>query len=249
MAFALSLVGGLKLNWNLQPLRPLLPDYDRDAVSAIGTISATNCLEKVRVIDPFCGSGTIAIESASILAGLPPGRFRPPPLRGTSLYNPKLWDEMKSQALQVSLQSKHGSSSDGSFKSNPVLVAANDKSQHAIVAAKSNAKRAGVDHLIDFKTGSYKVHPLLNTSGQSEFNISDSEVLLVVTNPPYGNRLSTSNDSYKKFAQALFHSPFHTCCTIIGKDPRLLRKSSLALKVALSTKQGGLNVVMMTEVN
>jgi len=241
LAFALSLAGGLKPSWNLQPLQSLLPEDDHVDVSPASATTDIKYNEKLQLFDPFCGSGTIAIESASILAGLPPGRLRSPPLAGTKLCDPNLWYDIKSKALSVSLES-----GDNSKKNNKILVVANDINNRAIDAAKSNAKQAGVEQFIDFKVGSFNAHPLLR-SGQSVFDISDSDSLLVVTNPPYGIRLSSSNEVYKQLAQALFASPYKTCCTMIGKDPRSLRASSLPLKVAFSTKQGGLSVVVMTE--
>ena len=89
----------------------------------------------IHLFDPLCGSGTIAIEAASILAGLPPGRFRPPPLEATTMLNTSLWNNIKSKALSVS------TSSNGT--ENTIMVVANDISNEAIDAAISNAKRAG----------------------------------------------------------------------------------------------------------
>ncbi|KAL7543978.1 hypothetical protein ACHAXR_013458 [Thalassiosira sp. AJA248-18] len=244
LAFALLLAGGLKPSWNLHPLQSWLPRSD-DISSNTSTGDAPKAAASLQLLDPFCGSGTIAIEGCAILAGLPPGRFRSTPLQGTKMCDPSLWDDMKSNALSVSSLSSSGNNA------NKTLVAANDINKEAIHAAKSNAKRAGVEEFIDFRTGSFKIHPLLKKPEQTIFKISQSQPLLVVTNPPYGKRLSLPSESkssstYKQLAKALFSSPYEIGSTIIGKDIRSLRESSLPLGVAFSTKQGGLSVVAMT---
>lgn len=242
LAYALLMAGGLKPSWDLQPLRSFFGEVvnsDIDTEPESNT-AITPGESFIQLFDPLCGSGTIAIEGASILAELPPGRFRQPPFLGTELCDVRLWDEMKSKALsEIAVSNKR----------NTYLVAANDINTEAINAAKSNSKRAGVDHLIDFSVGSFKIHPLSNNSRQSKFNTSRSEPLFVITNPPYGNRLSvdeTQPSTYKQIAKGLKTLPYKVQCTMIGNDPRTLRESSLPLKVAFSTKHGGMNVVAMT---
>jgi putative N6-adenine-specific DNA methylase len=242
------MAGGLKPRWNLQPLKSLLLNDD-PAIDGAPDDSGTKIGEAellvVRLFDPLCGSGTIAIEGASILAGLPPGRFRPPPFEGTKVYNVELWNDIKSKALSLSMST----GTDGDTKA--IMVAANDINKEAIQAAISNSKRAGVEQFIDFTVGSFKIHPLSNHSRQkSPYQVSDSRDLLLVTNPPYGKRIlpdeSTGSSIYKQIANAMKSLPYGIRCTMIGKDPRSLRESSLPLKVAFSTKHGGLSVVAMS---
>jgi len=244
LAFALLLVGGVRPSWDLSPLDSLLGKKS----SSIDMTTEDKKKEQngIQLFDPLCGSGTIAIEGASILAGLPPGRFRSPPLQGTSLYDEKLWNDMKSKALFASGVGKDRESS--------VLVAANDINSNAISAAQSNAQRAGVDHLIGFQVGSFKTHPLLNPSRKSSTvkTSATSSPLKIVTNPPYGKRISNTTQSksssiYKQIAKSIKHSKLDNVeCTLIGKDIRSLRESSLPLEVGFSTRHGGLGVIAMT---
>jgi 23S rRNA G2445 N2-methylase RlmL len=224
------MAGGLMPSWNLQPHfltgdDSLGPEKQRQK-------------QKMTLFDPFCGSGTIAIEGASLQMGLPPGRFRPPPLEGTAFYNSSLWEEMKSKALSVS-------------RKDSLQVAAGDIDQKALDAAKSNARKAGVDGCIDFVKGSFVLHPLLkDPKGENA-----SQSLLVVANPPYGKRLSlssshktTQSNIYRKLAKAISSistSSRKVDYAIIGKDMRIMRESGMPLDVAFSTKQGGLNVAVM----
>ena len=264
LAFALLLASGLKPRWNLYPLQPLLAKgADASAIDFDGVINNktaqknNNNEQLVQLFDPLCGSGTIAIEGASILAGLPPGRNRPSPLLGTKLYNHRLWNDVKSKALIPPTSSGLNSGKEDDDNTNKkVLVAANDINSSAIKAAKSNAERAGVSDYINFEVGHFANHPLLKSSytkRSSSSSHSNNKQLRIVTNPPYGKRISSSDDGgsksksiYKQIARALRSSTFNKFkCTMIGKDPRSLRESSLPMDVAFSTKHGGLSVVAM----
>lgn len=246
LAFALLMAGGLTPRWNLQPLQSWLIKDDSEIAGALDSETKKGEADLlVQLFDPLCGSGTIAIEGASILAGLPPGRFRPPPFEGTKLYNNELWNDIKFKALSLS---SLATNTDGDAKS--IMVVANDINKEAIHAAMSNSKRAGVEKLIDFTVGSFKTHPLSTRSRpQSTYKISDSRDLLVVTNPPYGKRMlpdESITSIYAQIAKTIKSLPYRIRYTMIGTDPRSLRDSSLPLKVAFSTKQGGLSVVAMS---
>ena len=263
LAFALLLASGLKPRWNLYPLQSLLAKgagataAGDDGMINNKTAQKNNNDQLVQLFDPLCGSGTIAIEGASILAGLPPGRNRPCPLLGTKLYNHRLWNDVKSKALIPPTSSGLNSGKEDDDNTNKkVLVAANDINSSAIKAAKSNAERAGVSDYINFEVGHFANHPLLKSSytkRSSSSSHSNNKQLRIVTNPPYGKRISSSDDGgsksksiYKQIARALRSSTFNKFkCTIIGKDPRSLRESSLPMEVAFSTKHGGLSVVAM----
>lgn len=246
LAFALLLVGGVRPEWDLRPLNTLLGKEGSSSID-MATEEKKEVEAGIQLFDPLCGSGTIVIEGASILAGLPPGRFRSPPLQGTSLYDEKLWNDMRTKALSVA------SGKEGDTSNTTVLVAANDINSNAISSAQSNAQRAGVDHLINFQVGSFKTHPLLNPSRKSStVKTSTSNLLKIVTNPPYGKRISNTTQSksssiYKQIAKSIQHSKLDNVeCTLIGKDIRSLRESSLPLEVGFSTRHGGLGVIAMT---
>jgi 23S rRNA G2445 N2-methylase RlmL len=219
LAYALLMTGGLKPNWNLEPLQLF---FDGFSTPATREADAT----KVHLFDPCCGSGTIAIEGAGILAGLPPGRNATAPLQGTSFCDHKLWKEMKESAL--------------SGLQEGVCVTANDIEQAAIDAAKLNAQEAGVADYIVFTQGSFQKHKL--------FAPQTSETafpLLLVTNPPYGHRLSSSG-IHKNLAKSISLSKDLIRYTMIGNDPRPLRETGLPLEVKFSSKSGGLSILAMS---
>jgi putative N6-adenine-specific DNA methylase len=234
LAYALLMSGGLMPNWDLRP------QFYCSKSSPHRSSERTNH-RLLTLYDPFCGSGTIAIEGACLQLGLPPGRFLPPPFDGTTFCNPALWEEMKSKALSVLSSAPQDS----------LRVAAGDIDQKAIDAAEANAKRAGVYKWMDFRKISFVLHPLLKDmkNGQKSQGSNDSSPsLLVVTNPPYGIRSpdETKNTIYRKLAKVLSSSSRRIDCAIIGKNIRAMRESGMPLEVIFSTKHGGLNVVAMS---
>ena len=247
LAYALLMAGGLLPCWDLR--RQFSKNSDDSFAADLPSPSSRGTNHRI-LFDPFYGSGTIAIEGASLQLGLPPGRFHPAPLDGTCFFNPVLWEEMKSKAMSAGSSAR---------QYEPVCVAAGDIDPKALDAAKANAKRAGVDNCIDFVKGSFVSHPLLNQQSKDgkKSNVMDDaaqQSLLVVANPPYGKRLSpseTNNTIYRKLANVLLSSSSSSRrsidCAVIGKDVRVMREAGIpSLDVAFSTKHGGLSVAAMT---
>jgi len=73
---------GWRLATAKAPLRPTL------AAAALRTVGWDGSSP---LIDPFCGSGTIAIEAAGVAAGLAPGRLRPFAFQAWPSFAPGTW--------------------------------------------------------------------------------------------------------------------------------------------------------------
>ena len=153
---------------------PLREDLAYALLYAAGWLPAWNALRLScpyeLLLDPLCGSGTIAIEGAGMLAGLAPGRLRPPPFEGTCYENSKL----HSQLLAGSTRSARAVER--------AVIFASDRNRGAIAATKSNAERAQVLKYIDAEEHALSAQPL--------FSEKKGRPLLVVTNPPFGRRVS-----------------------------------------------------------
>lgn len=115
--------------------------------------------------DPFCGSGTIAIEAALIAQNRAPGLHRQFASETWPTYPQELWQQARTEAQDKMDQSE----------CMPILATDND--YHVLNAARENAARAGVEHLIHFQE--YEVSELKT---QRKYGC-------LVTNPPYGERL------------------------------------------------------------
>jgi putative N6-adenine-specific DNA methylase len=114
--------------------------------------------------DPFCGSGTIAIEAALLARGVPPGLHRSFAAERWPSADASLWREVRSRAASVV----------GDALLPPIV--GSDRDAGAVEAARANAERAGVGGDIEFAIASVSAVHAPAAAG------------LLVTNPPYGVR-------------------------------------------------------------
>ena len=118
------------------------------------------------LVDPFCGSGTIPIEAAMIAANIAPGMNRTFTAQTwTNLIPKELWDDCFEEAKEMV---------NTDIETN---IQGYDIDGEIIRAARDNAKRAGVDHLIHFQQ-----RPVSELKNPKKYGF-------VITNPPYGERL------------------------------------------------------------
>lgn len=115
--------------------------------------------------DPFCGSGTIAIEAAWIALKRAPGLMRHFAFERLDGFDAVLWQRLRHEALSQILKSPIAS------------IAASDNKATLIHIARTNAHAAGVDELINWQT-----LDIQDTRPQGEHGI-------LISNPPYGIRL------------------------------------------------------------
>lgn len=130
------------------------------------------------LVDPLCGSGTLAIEAAMIAGDIAPALLREYfGFLGWHGHDAALWaslvDEAQARARREGL---------------PPIVAA-DRDPLSIKNARAAAAHAGLEAAIDFQV--------------SDFHYGPGQALgpgLVVTNPPYGERLGRPIDAERIYA-------------------------------------------------
>lgn len=130
------------------------------------------------LVDPFCGSGTFPIEAAMIAANIAPGMNRDfTAEEWTNLIDRKLWYECVKEAEDMI---------DTTVK---VDIQGYDIDGDVIKAARENAKRAGVEHMIHFQQRAVADlrHP--------------KKYGFIITNPPYGERLEDKADLPELYTQ------------------------------------------------
>lgn len=127
--------------------------------------------EDVLLWDPFCGSGTIAIEAALMMTNQAPGLTRSFACEEFAIFeDKKLFREERQRAM-----SEINQSSD--FE-----VYASDIDESVLEIARDNAERAGVDDRIKiFKADARRIEKLDRRG-------------TVVCNPPYGERLMSPRE-------------------------------------------------------
>lgn len=142
----------------------------------------------VVLFDPMCGSGTILAEAAQMLAGNPPGMNRSFAFEKLREFNAAEWESLKNAVKPRELPSV------------PTLFGS-DISGDMIAIAKHNLVAACP--LLEI--------PLKQTEAQEVFPPSDTLGILL-TNPPYGERISMRGDKTKAASDMprLFYSAMGT---------------------------------------
>ena len=131
--------------------------------------------------DPFCGSGTIAIEAALIAKNRAPGLNRSFSAQKWKTMPAKAWMEAADEAMD---REYHGDYD----------IWGGDIDPRAVALARHNAELAEVDDVVRFEV-----------ADALAFH-RDSDYGRVVTNPPYGERLMERREAeelYRGFGQAV----------------------------------------------
>ncbi len=116
-------------------------------------------------VDPFCGSGTIAIEAAMIGQNLAPGYNRDFDSEEWPWIGQKIWDEVREEAEELANYDQ------------PLNISGTDIDHRMLKIAEENAREAGFADLIYFEQRQVKDFVATEENG------------VVVGNPPYGERL------------------------------------------------------------
>ena len=136
------------------------------------------------LLDPFCGSGTFAIEAAMIAADMAPGLKRD--------FLSENWKHLIRENIWQDVREDARDRLDLSVKPD---IQGYDIDPQVVAMARENAKMAGVEQMIHLQQRGVEK---LSHSGKYGF---------IVTNPPYGERLE--NDStlpaiYKSLGERFF---------------------------------------------
>lgn len=156
---------------------------------AAGIISLTKLYDDSNVYDPFCGSGTFAIEAAMKIKNIAPGLQRHFAFEKFKFFNAKDYKELRAQAL-ASVKK------DATFK-----VFASDIDPQCVSLTMENARRAGVAGHIKATVCDVKDFSIKTPRG------------IVFTNPPYGERLLEIKDAeklYKTMGEVFVRNPGHS---------------------------------------
>ena len=129
--------------------------------------------------DPFCGSGTIAIEAALIAKNRAPGLDRSFSTQKWGFVPASAWMEAADEAMDKEF--------DGEYD-----IWGGDIDPKAVAIARSNAEKAGVEDLVRFE-----VADALTFHREAPYG-------KIVTNPPYGERImekKEAEDLYRGFGK------------------------------------------------
>lgn len=152
-------------------------------VLAAGMIMMTGWKGETDFIDPMCGSGTLAIEAALIARNIAPGVFR-------KKYAFEKWPDFDADLFDDIYNDDSG---ERDFNHH---IYGYDIDFLAVNMAKTNVKAAGLSADVTIEQQDFK-----------DFQ-GHSEKAIIVTNPPYGERISTPNllETYRMIGERLKHA-------------------------------------------
>ncbi len=161
-------------------------------VLAAGIIMLTGWNGECDLIDPMCGSGTIAIEAALIARGIAPGVYR----QG---YAFEKWSDFDETLFRKIYEDE---SNERTFEHH---IYGYDINHNAVAIANTNVKAAGLSKEITVTQQDFK-----------DFTQPEQKSL-IITNPPYGERISAPDllGLYKMIGERLKHQ-------FVGNDAWIL---------------------------
>ena len=144
-------------------------------VMAAGLLKLANWNKSIPLIDPMCGTGTIIIEAVLMGLNIPPqlnqNEFG---FKNWNNFQPVMWNRIKAEA-----QSK--------IRSTPLMITGGDIDGDAVALAKRALKKLRIGRDVQIKNIAF------------ENFIPKFQRGMIITNPPYGERIGEEVDNlYKK---------------------------------------------------
>lgn len=177
------------------------------------------------LLDPMCGSGTLAIEAGLIARRLPPRLERSFAFQQWPCHRPPTWAHLGKKAREQSLEAP------------PQPIWVRDQEPQALKTAVANAGRAGLAPSLEFERANFFTSPPPPGRG------------LVVINPPYGKRLGSVREA-REFAARLggkLKADYAGWrCGVVLYRPEWLPLLGLSQPASLVVPHGGLTVTMLT---
>jgi putative N6-adenine-specific DNA methylase len=195
------------------------------------------------LVDPLCGSGTIAVEAALLAADRPPGGGRRFGFQEWPTFAPGTWASVTAspppERTAMADDPEGGRAGRGDVAGDPgvaPMIRGSDRDGAAIAAARANAARAGVGRTVGFSTAPLSsVAPEGGASGW------------IVTNPPYGKRVGSDDlrRLYAHLGEVLRERFGGWTVALLVADPSVARAANLPLTTRLRTVNGGIPVHLL----
>jgi putative N6-adenine-specific DNA methylase len=196
---------------------------------AAGLLIAAGWDGKSPVLDPMCGSGTIAIEAAMSAAAMAPGLYRHFAFEKWKNFDRDMWEQLRQEARQQALKVRRSS----------LEFFASDYDVEAVKSARLNAQRAGVTDILKIKKES--VAKLVRPE--------ELEHGWIISNPPYGKRIKQSRELTGLYSTLgrRFRDNFQGWdIALLCPDYRLQKALALHVRKIASIKNGGTRVDILS---
>ena len=137
---------------------------------AAGLLRTAGWKPGVPLLDPMCGSGTLLVEAAQMLAGIPPGAHRHFGFEKFHGFRAADWQAIRDAVPTLAVPAE-------------VSIFGSDISGDMLVMTRNNLQRAGIPFEIPLKQiDAQEIKPPTEQPG------------LLIANPPYGERIGVRGD-------------------------------------------------------
>jgi putative N6-adenine-specific DNA methylase len=205
---------GYRLEQSVAPLNEVL---------AAGILLLSGWSASANLIDPMCGSGTIAIEAGLMACKIPPGKFR-------NFFGFQRWKDFDEQLFD-----KVKEDAENQIGNSPVKISGSDISELALTQAKINVSRAGLNDVISLEVSDFKDLKAIDSNG------------FVFLNPPYGQRLQPDETDvlYGMIGSTLKHNFIGNTAWLITSNKESLKKIGLKPKARYTLFNGALECILL----
>ncbi len=191
--------------------RPILTKAPLNEALAAALIQRSGWKSDTPFIDPMCGSGSLPIEASWVALNRPPGLTRKRfGFMGWMDYDVGLWADLRDEARETVR------------KKLSAPIYGFDIRRDAVEFSRTNAKAAGVGHLLNFDRRDVR-----------DFHPPDGPPGTILCNPPYGERLGEEDDLrslYRELGQVFgMRCQGWNCCVFTG-NLELAREIRLPLR-------------------
>ena len=175
--------------------------------------------------DPLCGSGTLLIEAAMMACQIAPGLSRPYfGFLGWKGHDAEMWEGMKAEAAAMR-------------QASPVAIVGSDSDERAISNCLQNIEQAGLQDSI-------QVEHLALSSGRPGA-LQTHKTGLVMTNPPYGERLAADDAFYASLGADISRAYAGWACSLFTAEAAPYHRARLPLRPKLQVRNGGIDCVLL----
>ncbi|MBM4109630.1 MAG: bifunctional 23S rRNA (guanine(2069)-N(7))-methyltransferase RlmK/23S rRNA (guanine(2445)-N(2))-methyltransferase RlmL [Phycisphaerae bacterium] len=181
--------------------RPTVGEAALKETLAAGLVLLAGWTGRRPLVDPFCGTGTIAIEAAMIALNIAPGLAR--------TFAAEHWPAIPTEAWASARERANAAADHANARGGlEHAIHASDVDEHALALARRHAQAAGVERHIHFKK-----MPFADLSSKVEFGV-------IITNPPYGLRMGDERQAealYRSFPAVLRRLPTWSFHVLSGR--------------------------------
>ena len=148
-------------------------------VMASGLLQLAGWNKSIPLVDPMCGTGTIIIEAVLMGLNIPPQiNQKEFGFKNWNNFQPMMWNRIRAEAQ-------------GKIRSAPLMISGGDIDGHAVALAKGALKKLRMGRDVQIRQVAF------------EDFIPKFQTGMIITNPPYGERIGEDVDNlYKKLGDS-----------------------------------------------